>query len=76
VRLADGTEQRADIIVSNANGRATIFDMLGGRYTSPAIRSYYDAPEDRIEMGIHVSLGLARPLPAEPHAIVLPLKMR
>jgi phytoene dehydrogenase-like protein len=47
--------------------------MLGGRYTSRAIRSYYNAPEDRIEMGIHVSLGLARALPAEPHAIVLPL---
>ena len=73
VRLSDGTEQRADIVVSNANGHATIFDMLGGRYTSAAIRSYYDAPENRIEMGIHVSLGLARAMPAEPHAIVLPL---
>ena len=73
VRLGDGTEQRADIVVSNANGYATIFDMLGGRYTSPAIRAYYGAPEDRIEMGIHVSLGLDRDLSAEPHAIVLPL---
>ena len=74
VRLSDGTEQRADIVVSNANGHATIFEMLGGRYTSPAIRSYYGAPEDRIEMGIHVSLGIARDLPAEPHAFVLPLE--
>jgi phytoene dehydrogenase-like protein len=73
VRLSDGTEQRSDIVVSNANGHATIYGMLGGRYMSPAIRSYYGAPEDRIEMGIHVSLGLARALPAEPHAIVLPL---
>jgi phytoene dehydrogenase-like protein len=73
VRLADGAELRADIVVSNANGHATIFDLLGGRYTSPGIRRYYDAPEDRIEMGIHVSLGLARPLPPEPHALVLPL---
>lgn len=73
VRLSDGTEQRADLIVSNANGYATIFEMLEGRYTSRAIRSYYGAPEDRIEMGIHVSLGVARELPAEPHAIVLPL---
>jgi phytoene dehydrogenase-like protein len=72
-RLNDGSEQRADIVVSNANGQATIYGMLGGHYTSSAIRSYYGAPEDRIEMGIHVSLGLARALPAEPHAIVLPL---
>jgi phytoene dehydrogenase-like protein len=73
VRLDDGSEERADIVVSNANGHATIFDMLGGRYTSPAIRAYYAAAEDRIEMGIHVSLGVARDLSAEPHAIVLPL---
>jgi phytoene dehydrogenase-like protein len=73
VRLVDGAERRADIVVSNANGHATIFGMLGGRYISPAIRAYYAAPDDRIEMGIHVSLGVARALPPEPHAIVLPL---
>jgi phytoene dehydrogenase-like protein len=74
VRLTDGSEHRADIVVSNANGHDTIFEMLGGRYTSPAIRSYYGAPEDRIEMGIHVSLGIARDLSKESHAIVLPLQ--
>jgi len=73
VRLSDGSEHCADIIVCNANGHAAIFEMLGGRYTNSAIRSYYGAPEDRIEMGIHVSLGVARDLSAEPHAIVLPL---
>ncbi len=73
VRLSDGSEQRADIVVSNANGHTTIYGMLGGRYTSPAIRAYYGAPEDRIEMGIHVSLGVARDLSELPHAIVLPL---
>jgi phytoene dehydrogenase-like protein len=73
VRLDDGSEHRADIVVSNANGHATIYGMLGGRYTSPAIRSYYATPEDRIEMGIHVSLGVARDLSDLPHAIVLPL---
>ncbi|MDP2409611.1 MAG: NAD(P)/FAD-dependent oxidoreductase [Pseudolabrys sp.] len=74
VRLADGRELRADIVVSNANGYTTIFDMLGGRYTSRAIRNYYNAPVDRIEMGIHVSLGINADLSHEPHAIVLPLK--
>jgi phytoene dehydrogenase-like protein len=73
VQLADGSVLRADVVVSNANGHATIFDMLQGRYTSAAIRSYYGAPDDHIEMGIHVSLGIARALPPEPHAIVLPL---
>ena len=74
VRLTDGSEHRADIIVSNANGYATIFEMLNSRYTSSAIRSYYSSPEDRIEMGIHVSLGVARDLSSEPHAIVLSLE--
>jgi phytoene dehydrogenase-like protein len=73
VKLTDGSVHRADIVVSNANGHATIFEMLDGRYTNAAIRSYYGAPGDRIEMGIHVSLGVARDLSAEPHAIVLPL---
>lgn len=74
VRLADGTEIHADAVVSNANGYATIYQMLGGHYTSRAVRAYYAAPEDRIEMGIHVSLGLARDLSELPHAIVLPLR--
>lgn len=73
VRLADGGEERADIVVSNASGAATIYGMLGGRHTSRAIDAYYARPEDRCEMGVHVSLGVARDLSAEPHAIVLPL---
>lgn len=73
VRLADGTEERADMVISNANGHATIYEMLGGRFTSPAIRDYYAHPEDRIEMGIHVSLGVARDLSNEPHALILAL---
>ncbi len=73
VRLDDGREARADIVISNANGFETIFGMLGGRHTTPAIRAHYAAPLDRCEMGLHVSLGLARDLSEEPHAIVLPL---
>lgn len=73
VALEDGTEERADIVISNANGYATIFGMLGGRYVDRAIRRYYSRPLDRIEMGIHVSLGVARDLVDEPHALVLPL---
>jgi phytoene dehydrogenase-like protein len=74
VRLCDGTEERADVIISNANGHDTIFHMLGGRYASSNTRAYYDQPEDRIEMGIHVSLGVNRDLSGEAHAILLPLK--
>ena len=71
VRLADGSEERADRVVFNGYGPACIFDMLGGRYTNRAIRHYYGRPDDRIEMGIHVSLGVARDLSSQPHATVL-----
>jgi phytoene dehydrogenase-like protein len=74
VRLEDGSEERADIIVSNAYGPATIFNMLGGRYVDHAIAKHYATPEDRIEMGVHVSFGVARDLSGEPHSIVLPLE--
>jgi phytoene dehydrogenase-like protein len=42
VRLADGTEERADAVVSAADGHATIFDMLGGRYVGETFRKLYD----------------------------------
>jgi phytoene dehydrogenase-like protein len=74
VRLADGAEHRADIVISNAYGPTTVFGMLGGRYAPDAMRRRYAAGEDDIEMGVHVSLGVGRNLTDEPHAIVLPLK--
>lgn len=41
VRLEDGSEHRADTTVSAADGRSTIFDLLGGRYLNRRIRGYY-----------------------------------
>lgn len=73
VRLTDGSEERADIIVSNAYGPATIFGMLGGRYINKAIQEHYERPEVEVAMGLQVGLGVARNLADEPHAILLPL---
>ncbi len=42
VRLADGTEHRADLVISAADGHATIFDMLQGKYVDDEIRATYD----------------------------------
>ncbi len=42
VRLADGSEYRADYVVSAADGHATIYDMLDGKYISDRIRIYYE----------------------------------
>jgi ABC-type multidrug transport system ATPase subunit len=41
VRLADGREYRADIIVSAADGYSTIFKLLGGRYVDDKIKKRY-----------------------------------
>jgi len=41
IRLVDGTEHRADWIVSAADGHTTIFDMLDGKYVDDTIRGYY-----------------------------------
>jgi phytoene dehydrogenase-like protein len=71
VRLTDGTEQRADVVISNADGRATIFDMLEGRYTTELIRAFYENPPKQQEMALHISLGVARDFSAEPHMLVL-----
>jgi len=40
IKLADGSEYRADIIISNADGRKTIFDMLDGKYINDTVRGY------------------------------------
>ncbi len=42
VRLADGSEQRADDVISAADGHATIYELLGGRYVNEKIRDIYD----------------------------------
>ncbi len=37
----DGTQVEADYVISAADGHATLFDMLGGAYTTPQIRESY-----------------------------------
>ena len=42
VKLVDGSEHRADYVISAADGHATIFDMLDGKYVNDNIRRYYE----------------------------------
>jgi phytoene dehydrogenase-like protein len=71
VVLADGTEHQADIVISNADGRTTIYDMLQGSYTNKRIRTFYSKPIERQDMTVHVSFGVNRDISGEPHALVL-----
>lgn len=69
IRLAGGTEYRADMVVSAADGHATIFDMLEGKYVNDKIRGYYDKLPI-FQPLVQISLGVARDLSNEPHSIV------
>jgi phytoene dehydrogenase-like protein len=42
IRLQDGSEHRADYVISAADGHATIFEMLEGKYLDDKIRGYYE----------------------------------
>jgi phytoene dehydrogenase-like protein len=59
VRLEDGTELRADYVVSAADGHATIFNMLDGRYVDRRIREMYDT-WPRFPALVYVGLGVRR----------------
>ncbi len=71
VRLTDGTEHSADMVISAADGRTTIFDMLEGKYLNDKIRSYYNEwPICR--PFFQIALGVARDFSSEPHSVMLP----
>jgi phytoene dehydrogenase-like protein len=72
VRLADGTEHRGDIIISAADGHATIFDMLGGKYTDGRIRDYYDTLPIFPPL-VHAALGVNRLFEKMPAHVVYSL---
>jgi phytoene dehydrogenase-like protein len=71
VRLADGSEHRADIVISNADGRKTIMDMLGGRFVDDKVRRECGEPPDTTAWSVHVFLGVKRDLSAEPSAMIM-----
>jgi phytoene dehydrogenase-like protein len=69
VRLEDGTEHRADIVVWAGDGHTVIFDILGGRYLDKGVRSMYSEWIPVLPI-VHVMLGVNRDLSEEPYRIV------
>jgi phytoene dehydrogenase-like protein len=65
VRLVDGSEYRADIVISAADGHATLFDMPEGKYLTDEIHGYYDNLPI-FQPIIPVSLGVARDFSDQP----------
>ena len=75
IRLVDGTEHRADWIVSAADGHTTIFDMLEGKYIDDTVRGYYDNPNLYPPL-VYIGLGVNRrfdEIPSSISGLSLPL---
>lgn len=68
VRLSDGTEHHGDIVISAADGRTTIFDMLDGRYIDDKIRGYYEQAELFPPL-VYIGLGAARKFDEVPPSV-------
>ncbi|MGA0599375.1 phytoene desaturase family protein [Caulobacter sp. KR2-114] len=65
VRLAGGETIQADWVISAADGHATIYEMLKGRFRDDAVDETYRTMEPFASY-LQVSLGVALPLAAEP----------
>ncbi len=73
VRLADGSEHRADVVVSAADGYGTVFKLLGGRYVNDKIKRRY-ATWKTFRPLMMISFGAAREFPGAPFFTTLVLK--
>jgi phytoene dehydrogenase-like protein len=73
VRLADGSELRADVVVGAGDSRSTIFNLLGGRYVDKAITERF-ANWKLLPPVMTLSFGVKREFPGEPALNFLFLK--
>ncbi len=68
IQLEDGSQHRADYVISAADGHTTIFEMLEGKYVDDTIRGYYkELPI--FEPLIFMSLGVKRSFADFPQTI-------
>lgn len=71
----NGEQHTADIVISAADGRSTIYEMLGGAYKSKEIINMYEKDSmQRPTPGMYFFLGLNRTFEGQPHWLFLPLK--
>jgi phytoene dehydrogenase-like protein len=71
IKLADGSEHKADIVISNADGRKTILDMLDSKYINETVRGYCAPNQDETFFAVDVFLGVNRDMSKEPSALIL-----
>lgn len=71
VELEDGTQYKADFVISNADGRKTILKMLNGEYMNKKVFKYCqpNLTDKVVSMSTLVFLGVDRDLSAYPSAL-------
>ena len=75
ISLEDGTEHRADYVISAADGHATIFEMLEGKFVDEKIRGYYTKLIPFPPL-IYIALGVNRTFPEIPPSAGLTLELK
>jgi phytoene dehydrogenase-like protein len=73
VQLANGETHKGDYVVSAADGHATLFEMLEGKYLSPQFEHYFSTGKTFPSL-VFVALGVGRTFHATPHSYLFPLK--
>ncbi|PIP49191.1 MAG: phytoene dehydrogenase, partial [Chloroflexi bacterium CG23_combo_of_CG06-09_8_20_14_all_45_10] len=69
IRLEDGSQHRADYVISAADGHTTIFDILDGKYADEKIRGYYDNLPICPSL-VHIALGVDRSFEEIPPSVM------
>lgn len=72
IQLENQQIHQADIVISAADGHATIFDMLEGKYIDDKISNYYENYKIFPSL-LQVSLGVNKLFPNEPHTLFFPI---
>ena len=62
VRLVDGGEQRADVVVAAGDGYSTLFKLLGDRYTSKKLKDCYQNWQHLVPI-VTLSFGVGQEYP-------------
>jgi phytoene dehydrogenase-like protein len=75
VRLDDGTDHRADYVISAADGHATIFGMLEGKFLDERIRGYYEKLIPFPPL-MYIALGVNRRFPEIPPSAGLTIELK
>jgi len=68
IRLADGSEVKSDYVISAADLRTTLYDMLDGRHVDPMHEELFRSVE-LVPSAVQVSFGINMDLSSEPDCV-------